>query len=186
MGCIIDKCVKEKRLQNETSAPSDLSPGEEPRLTDEEIKVLEDCWMTLKEDIEKVGVITFIGLFETHPEVQDSFLPFRQLSKTDLELSAILKSHSLRVMGTVDKCIARASQPDKLRDLMSSLGQRHISYNAQIEFIDMVGQQFVYAIEPHLKDSWSEEVSEAWLKLFRVMTYYMMLGMRSKQTKTAV
>ncbi|XP_033763955.1 neuroglobin-like [Pecten maximus] len=185
MGCMLDKCVKEKPLENEIPTLSDWNPGEEPHLTDEEVKLLEGCWITLKEDIEKVGVITFIGLFETHPEVQDSFLPFRQLSKTDLELSAILKSHSLRVMGTVDKCIARASQPDKLRDLMSSLGQRHLNYNAQIDFIDMVGQQFVFAIEPHLKDSWSQEMSDAWLKLFRVMTYYMTIGMQSTQKKTA-
>ncbi|OWF37155.1 neuroglobin-like [Mizuhopecten yessoensis] len=185
MGCVLDKSVEGKHLENETPTPSDLSPGEEPRLTEEEIKMLEDCWITLKGDIEKVGVITFIGLFETHPEVQDSFLPFRQLSKKDLELSAILKSHSLRVMGTVDKCIARASQPEKLRDLMSALGQRHISYSAQIEFIEMVGMQFVYAIEPHLKDSWSPELRESWLKLFRVMTYYMAKGMKSTPTKTS-
>lgn len=185
MGCFLDKCVQEKRLENETPTPSDLNPGEEPRLTEEEVKLLADSWVTLKEDIEKVGVITFIGLFETHPEVQDSFLPFRQLSKTDLELSAILRSHSLRVMGTVDKCIARASKPEKLRELMSALGQRHTNYNAQIDFIDMVGQQFVYAIEPHLKDAWSKEMSDAWLKLFRVMTYYMRVGMKSSEKKTA-
>lgn len=77
------------------------------------------------------------SLFQTHPEVQDAFLPFQQLSKEDMEHSAILRSHALRVMGTVEKCIGRIKTPEKLHNLMHELGERHTHYNARYDFIDV-------------------------------------------------
>lgn len=61
---------------------------------------------------------------------------------------------------------------------MHELGERHVNYSAKYDFIDMVGGQFVHAIKPHLQDSWSEELGEAWVQLFRVLCYYMKKGMR--------
>lgn len=77
------------------------------------------------------------SLFQTHPEVQDAFLPFQQLSKEDMEHSAILRSHALRVMGTVEKCIGRIKTPEKLENLMHELGERHTHYNARYDFVDV-------------------------------------------------
>ena len=76
-------------------------------------------------------------LFDNHPEVQDAFLPFKQLSKADMEQSAVLRSHALRVMGTVDKCVARLEKPDKLKEVMKELGKRHVNYNAKEEYIEV-------------------------------------------------
>jgi hypothetical protein len=80
---------------------------------------------------------SLFSLFQTHPEVQDAFLPFQQLAKEDMEQSAILRSHALRVMGTVDKCLTRIRTPEKLQSLMHELGERHNNYNARFEFIDV-------------------------------------------------
>lgn len=84
----------------------------------------------------KNGVF-FYSLFQSHPEVQDAFLPFQQLAKEDMQHSDILRSHALRVMGTVDKCLTRIRTLKKLQHLMHELGERHIKYNAQFEFIDV-------------------------------------------------
>jgi len=54
-----------------------------------------------------------------------------------MEQSAILRSHALRVMGTVDKCITRLDTPDKLKELMSDLGKRHMNYNTTEDFIEV-------------------------------------------------
>ncbi|XP_061197811.1 uncharacterized protein LOC133205933 isoform X1 [Saccostrea echinata] len=156
----------------------------EPVLTDNQIEALQESWGILKHDISRVGVVMFMNLFQTHPEVQDAFLPFQQLAKEDMEHSAILRSHALRVMGTVDKCLARIRTPEKLQNLMHELGERHANYSARQEFIDLVGSQFVYAIKPHLEDCWSKELEEAWLQLFRVMSFHMKKGMRESNVIT--
>ncbi|XP_048752325.2 neuroglobin-like isoform X2 [Ostrea edulis] len=149
----------------------------EPTLSETEVRILEESWKTLKKDISRVGVVMFMNLFQTHPEVQDAFLPFQQLAKEDMEHSSILRSHALRVMGTVDKCLTRIRTPEKLQNLMHELGERHMNYNARYDFIDLVGSQFVHAIKPHLEDCWSKELEEAWLQLFKVMSYHMKKGM---------
>nr|KAG5704253.1 hypothetical protein BaRGS_012541 [Batillaria attramentaria] len=75
-------------------------------------------------------------LFETHPDVQEIFLPFKGQSLDDLKHSTQLKSHVLRVMGTVEKCLARINEPDKLEALLHDLGAKHLLYNARIDYID--------------------------------------------------
>ncbi|XP_062590826.1 neuroglobin-1-like [Saccostrea cucullata] len=170
MGCL------KSRFASNNNKEKYVQP-EEPELTDTQIEILEKSWESLKHDIAKVGVITFMNLFQTHPEVQDAFLPFQQLSKEDMEHSAILRSHALRVMGTVEKCIGRIKTPEKLHNLMHELGERHTHYNARYDFVDLVGNQFVIAIKPHFGDRWTQEMESAWVQLFKVMTFHMKRGL---------
>ena len=62
-----------------------------------------------------------------------------------MEQSAILRSHALRVMGTVDKCITRLDTPDKLKELMSDLGKRHMNYNTKEDFIEVSRKEEKFA-----------------------------------------
>jgi len=64
-------------------------------------------------------------------------MSYRAQNATEQEYNAILRKHALRVMGTVDKCISRLHQPDKLGDLMTELGIRHKQYNVKIEYLDV-------------------------------------------------
>ena len=81
--------------------------------------------------------IFFFRLFETHPEVHNAFMPFRTLQTSELEYSTILRSHAMRVMSTVDKCIARLDSRPKLRELMTEMGIRHQNYTVKMEYIDV-------------------------------------------------
>ncbi|KAK3105434.1 hypothetical protein FSP39_025157 [Pinctada imbricata] len=155
-----------------------------PELTDKQIEIILDSYEVWRKDIEKVGLTTFMSLFQTHPEVQEHFLPFKQLSQTDMEQSAILRSHALRVMATVEKCLSRINNPEKIKDVMEQLGGRHVNYTSKYDYIDLMGPQFVYAIKPRLEDTWNEELEEAWLQLFKVMTYHMKQGMIEKPVIT--
>ena len=79
----------------------------------------------------------YCRLFEAHPDVQDVFMPFKGLTKDDLQHSNQLRSHALRVMGTVEKCLARIDEPKKLEQVLSDLGSRHVMYNAKVDYIDV-------------------------------------------------
>ncbi|XP_062591836.1 neuroglobin-like isoform X2 [Saccostrea cucullata] len=183
MGSVDSRLCYNKRKSNKINAKF-VNLETEMKLSDGQKDLLEKSWNYLKEEMTKIGIVTFMNLFQTHPEVQDAFLPFQQLAKEDMEHSAILRSHALRVMGTVDKCLTRIRTPEKLQNLMHELGERHANYSARQEFIDLVGSQFVYAIKPHLEDCWSKELEEAWLQLFRVMSFHMKKGMRESNVIT--
>ena len=79
----------------------------------------------------------FFRLFETHPDVQDVFMPYKGLSQEDLSHSSTLRDHALRVMGTVEKCLARINEPKKLTDMLHDLGARHVMYTAKVDYIDV-------------------------------------------------
>ncbi|WAR15135.1 CYGB1-like protein [Mya arenaria] len=150
-----------------------------PVITELEVKILKDCWKIVKQDVGKVGIITFVGLFETHPDVHDAFMSFRAVNTSDLEYNAILRAHALRVMGTVDKCIYRLDNREKFGEIMTELGIRHKNYSVKIEFIDLIGIQFISSIKPHLETVWTGEHEKAWDHLFMLMCYYMKKGMCS-------
>ncbi|XP_045163875.2 cytoglobin-1-like isoform X1 [Mercenaria mercenaria] len=150
-----------------------------PELSENEVTMLKDMWKILNIHIAKVGTVMFADLFETHPEVQDVFMSFRTKDVSDLEYNKILRAHALRVMGTVDKCIYRLDNRDKLQDLMMALGMRHVNYSVKIQYIDLMGPQFISSIKPHLENMWTEEHERAWKNLFQLMCYYMKKGMCS-------
>ncbi|RUS80969.1 hypothetical protein EGW08_011244, partial [Elysia chlorotica] len=148
--------------------PSIEEPQEElPPFTDHQKELVTETWRLVQEDMAKVGVVMFIKLFETHPEVQSVFMPFKAQNCESLMDNVQLKSHALRVMGTVDKCINRFHDPAKVRDMLHELGARHVMYNAKVDYMDLIGPQFIWAIEPVLGDHWTPEVEQAWSDLFK-------------------
>ncbi|KAH3828357.1 uncharacterized protein LOC127882369 [Dreissena polymorpha] len=180
MGNISAK-TRARILNGQNNNTKTLSPsGHEPVLTEKEGQMLKDVWRGLQKDIQRIGVITFVSLFETHPYVHDAFMSFRAVNTSELEYNAILRKHALRVMGIVDKCITRLDNREKLRELMTELGIRHKSYSVKIEFIDLMGPQFISSIRPHLQHIWTDEHEQAWENLFRLMCYHMKKGMCSK------
>jgi len=146
-------------------------------ITDEQKAHLRHSWELIKRDVTAIGVETFTGLFNTHPESYDSFLAFKDIDVRDIDKSSILKAHALRVMQTVDKCVSRLDQTDKMADLLRKLGRRHIDYQANARLIPLIGQQFVCAMEPKLGSEWRPEIGTAWTAMFAIINHWLWWGM---------
>lgn len=76
-------------------------------------------------------------MFKTHPQAQDYFLPFLGLNRTENEYSDVLRQHALRVMATVEKCINRLEEPDRMKDVLETLGCRHVGFHSNIDYVDV-------------------------------------------------
>lgn len=180
-----------KSRESVSSATTAAADGEDEPPAEDEVRQLllsqeqkdlvVKTWKLLEENIAKVGVITFLSLFETHPDVQSVFLPFNGLTKEDLRRSKQLHAHALKVMNFIQKVIGRINEPEKLYHLLYQLGRNHVHYGAKQQYIDFVGPQFVFAIKPSLADSWSEEIEAAWIHLFASISDVMKRGMCSVQ-----
>ncbi|KAI8787758.1 neuroglobin, partial [Biomphalaria glabrata] len=110
-------------------------PEVKPVLTAETREIILASWEIIKKDIERVGVVMFMGLLED-PDVKGTFMDFRDKTAEELRASTALRSHVLRVMGAVEKVVARMDSEDKVVTLLHDLGQRHVVYNARPEFLD--------------------------------------------------
>ncbi|KAK9507363.1 hypothetical protein O3M35_007236 [Rhynocoris fuscipes] len=76
-------------------------------------------------------------------------------------------------MAFVQKAVARLHEPEKLDQLLRELGKKHYGYKAKAKYVDLVGPQFIQAIQPSLQNEWTPEVAEAWKLLFCHISYIM-------------
>ncbi|KAL7980714.1 hypothetical protein Chor_001868 [Crotalus horridus] len=141
---------------------------------------IRESWNVLHKNIARVGIIVFIGLFETHPECKDVFFLFRDVDDLQqLKMSKELQAHGLRtntcpkrallcslalprVMSFIEKSVARLDQEPKLEALAFQLGKNHFHYKAPPNYYEYIGIQFIQAVRPILKDDWTLEVEKAW------------------------
>ncbi|XP_070620042.1 neuroglobin-like [Erythrolamprus reginae] len=138
---------------------------------------IRESWNILHKNIARVGIIVFIGLFETHPECKDVFFLFRDVDDLQqLKMSKELQAHGLRVMSFIEKSVARLDQEDKLEGLAFELGKNHFHYKAPPNYYEYIGIQFMQAVQPILKEDWTLEVETAWEGLFRYLAAVMRRG----------
>ncbi|XP_067009497.1 neuroglobin-like [Anabrus simplex] len=163
------------------SPPAVPEPTSPPELSDRQKELLRETWKELEDNIAKVGVITFISLFETHPDVQAVFMPFSGLPLDELKQSKQLRAHALRVMAFVQKAVARLHEPEKLQTLLQELGKKHHHYGAKEQYVDLIGPQFIQAIQPSLEDRWTPELQQAWAQLFHYIAFFMKGSMEQER-----
>ncbi|KAG5846921.1 neuroglobin-like [Anguilla anguilla] len=147
------------------------------KLSQEQIEMIKESWKVIQEDIAKVGIIMFVRLFETHPECKDVFFLFRDVEDLErLRTSKELRAHGLRVMSFIEKSVARLDQLERLDQLALDLGRGHYRYNAPPKYYGYVGVEFIRAVQPILKEKWTDELEEAWKALFLYVTRIMKKG----------
>ncbi|XP_007891388.1 x globin [Callorhinchus milii] len=151
-------------------------------LSDRQTQLVKETWRLVQEDIAKVGIIMFVRLFETHPECKDAFFLFRDIDDLQqLRKSKGLRAHGLRVMSFIEKTVARLDQEDRLQQLALELGKSHFRYSAAPKYYPYVGNEFICAVQPILKEKWTAEVEEAWKGLFHYLTSVMKKGYQDEE-----
>ncbi|XP_070000482.1 uncharacterized protein glob1 [Penaeus vannamei] len=170
----------EERKEAEQKRVEEDEESEEPpeELTEEQKETVKRTWKIIEESVAKVGVVLFMGLFETHPDVQEVFIPFRGLPMEEVQQSKELRAHALRVMGFMEKAVRRLDQPDKLVPLIQECGRNHCRYGAQVQHVELVGPEFIRAIRPALEGEWTPEVEMAWALLLQNIAYVMKEAMK--------
>ncbi|XP_052766852.1 extracellular globin-E1-like, partial [Mya arenaria] len=119
----------------------------------------------------------FNRLFASHPDVENVFAPFRGMSPEDLNESNQLRSHAMRVMGTVDKCLSCIYESDNVFKILQELGSRHVMDTAKVDYMDLIGPQFILAIQPVMDDEWTPELEQALSDLFKLIAHIMKASM---------
>ncbi|KAL4237674.1 hypothetical protein ACF0H5_002388 [Mactra antiquata] len=147
-------------------------------LSEETKHIVKTTWTIIKQDIARVGVVTFVSLFEKYPDVQQLFVHFRGLSFEELQHNTKLRDHGLRVLNTIDKCISRLEEPERLHKLLVELAEKHIMYSIKTEYLALLVPQLLNALMPVLGDAWTDEVDSAWSAFLKHITEIMAEGIR--------
>ncbi|XP_030577224.1 neuroglobin-like [Archocentrus centrarchus] len=188
MGCSFSAETPDSRRPEEEEEEEEEEEGDavQVSLSAESREAIRQSWRDIQEDISKVGVIMFVRLFETHPECKDAFFAFRDLNDVEaLRASKELKAHGLRIMSIIEKTVARIDQDDRLDQLILDLGRKHYRYKALPKYYELMGQEFILAIQPVLNERWTSDLDEAWKTLFLYITHTMKKGYLQAQRKNS-
>jgi hemoglobin-like flavoprotein len=52
-----------------------------------------------------------------------------------------------------------------------------------VPLFQLIGPQFIQAIQPSLEDRWTDELHEAWVHLFKYMAYIMKTSMGEEEQR---
>ena len=141
-------------------------------MTQNQIEFVKSSWsqvMTI--DPVVVGGLFYNRLFEIAPEVKHMFRnPIPEQSK--------------KLLTMINYVIVKL---DRLEDIIGEVGklaQRHTSYGVKPEHYVIVGDALIWTLEQGLGENWSEEVKEAWIECYTILSKAM-IGAASNEEKAA-
>ena len=66
-------------------------------------------------------------------------------------MNEIFHNHALRVMNVITRCVDLIEDPEKEKEYLVMLGQKHILYEAKPEYLHQMGYLFLSTIKPLLE-----------------------------------
>ncbi|XP_045163678.1 uncharacterized protein LOC123527999 [Mercenaria mercenaria] len=147
-----------------------------PSLTDTQKDAIQKNWQNLKLHIANIGVMTYVSMFESRPELIKVFAAFKGKDVSKIQDSGLLQQHALRVMATIDKCITRINQPSDMISMLHEVGYNHRQYSVPSDDIQIILPHFLSAMKPYIQDKWCEELEEAWKTFLSLVVYHMKEG----------
>jgi hemoglobin-like flavoprotein len=120
------------------------------------IEVLRRSFARIAELRPDVTAVFYERLFEVAPSV-------RPLFTTDMEEQ---QRKLLYTLVTIVECV---DKPEKLMNVLSTLGQRHVKYGAKPEHYDVVGSVLLWTFEKVLGPEFTPDVRQAWTEAYGVV-----------------
>ncbi len=128
------------------------------------IELLEQSFAKIKPRGSEFVTSFYETMFADYPEVEPLF------SKSNM---AEQKKHLLAALALV---IENLRNPDKLKDVLHQLGQRHLKYGTQTQHYPVVGEELLKTLAAYLGDDWTPEVKQAWIDAYTAIQALMLEG----------
>lgn len=136
---------------------SDKGKVEDVMITENHIKLVQDSFTQVAPIADKAAEIFYARLFEIAPEV-------RPLFKADLT------DQGAKLMKTLALAVSSLTNLPALVPVVEDLAVRHIDYGVKDEHYAPVGEALIYTLDKGLGDSFTEEVKEAWLAVYTLLS----------------
>ncbi|MGK7924262.1 MAG: globin family protein, partial [Spirulina sp.] len=104
------------------------------------------------------------NLFTANPEAKPLF------GSTDMA------AQKKKLLGSLVLVVENLRKPEVLSEALKGLGARHVEYGALPEHYPLVGNALLTTFAQYLSEDWTEEVKQAWVKAYGVITELMLEG----------
>ena len=128
------------------------------------VELLETSFEKIKPKADEFVSSFYENLFSANPEAKPLF------SSTDMA------AQKKKLLGSLVLVVENLRKPDRLTEALKGLGARHVKYGALPEHYPLVGNALLTTFEQYLGADWTEEVKQAWVKAYGVITELMLEG----------
>ena len=129
-----------------------------------QVELLESSFEKIKPQANEFVASFYDNLFTANPEAKPLF------ATTDMA------GQRKKLLGSLVLVVENLRKPEVLSDALKGLGARHVKYGALPEHYPLVGGALLTTFEQYLKEDWTEEVKQAWVDAYGVITEIMLDG----------
>lgn len=127
-------------------------------MTPEKITLVQQSFKQVAPISDQAAVIFYEKLFELDPKIKPLFS------------SADMKVQGSKLMSMLGAAVSGLTNLENLLPTIKSLGVRHVEYGVTDAHYDTVGEALMFTLEKGLGDAFTEEVAEAWLTTYTVVS----------------
>jgi hemoglobin-like flavoprotein len=150
-----------------------LSNYKNNKMTQKQIELVKSTWALVSTiDPLVVGGLFYNRLFEKEPGVKSMF-------------RESIAERSKTLIATLSYIVAKL---DKLEDIMSEvrkLARRHTDYGVKPEHYIIAGDILMWTLEQGLGENWNQEVKEAWIECYTIISNAMIASSGQEIHKAA-
>lgn len=96
-----------------------------------------------------------------------------------------MKEQGRMLMMMIGGAVRGLSNPPALIPVLKELGARHTGYGVRDHHYDTVGNALIWTLQAGLAEAFTDEVCEAWLEAYKLLSAVMQQGAREAQLPKA-
>ncbi len=128
------------------------------------VKLLRDSFDAIKPRADQLARTFYRTLFENYPEVEPLF--------AHVDMTAQRK----KLIQAISVVVANADKPERLEEVATDLGARHVAYGAEPAHYDAVGESLLSALASVAGPLWSKQLAKAWGDAYRTVADFAIAG----------
>jgi hemoglobin-like flavoprotein len=161
-----------------TCSGSDILPKDRYFISYKYVELLRKSWIDVEEiGVESIGMSMFKVLFVNCPE---TFTMFGFSQEPDWQNGKHFKHHCKVFMNVIGSAIKTADKPELLTYHIEFLGSRHVGGGITEHHFKELHNIFLDSLQEHLKEMWSQELSDAWSEIYNAMAKILLESMNRK------
>jgi hemoglobin-like flavoprotein len=127
-------------------------------MTERQIELVKKSWKIFRDiDPVLVGDVFYSKLFIDHPELKRMF-PDNMVEQYK------------KLIDMLSIVIGRLERLEELNADIAALAQRHVGYGVKPFHYKIVGGALIWTLKQGLGTDWNEEVQEAWITCFTILS----------------
>jgi nitric oxide dioxygenase len=136
-------------------------------MTERQIQLVENSWDFIILNTSEAGELFYGRLFQIDPEL-------RKLFKDDNSAQA------KKLVNMITFVVHKLGNLDEIVKDVVALGERHAGYHVKPEYYGTVANALLWTLEKALGDQWNEEMKEAWVTAYTILSTTMIKAAAEK------